>query len=180
MFPLIPETAQEHKKRACLWSFWRACVDVIKPQAGALSYTMILMTSLEIGSPFQFTLKTGNNTQVDFLEFFVRMCENGYLGEGDVLVMDNCSIHVAEGIFDEFMNLAQASRVRIIFMPKYSPELNPCEVVFSKIKAYLRANRLNSNWDEEILFAMTLISVYDLFLMYMECVWLDFDKEIDE
>jgi len=151
------------------------CVDT-EPLTGGLSYTMILMTSLNTKSaPFRFTIKPGTNSQVDFLEFFMYLCEKGYLETGDVLVMDNCSIHVADDTFAEFVGVADAAGVKLVFLPKYSPELNPCETVFSKLKNFLRANRLNAPWDEEIMFSLSLVSVYDVFHMYMACVWLDFE-----
>ena len=54
-----------------------------------------------------------------------------------VLVVDNASIHRVAGIRE----LVEEHGVRLMFLPAYSPDLNPIELTFSSIKAWLRANR---------------------------------------
>jgi len=90
--------------------------------------------------------------------------------------MDNCAIHAGEETLLALLGLAEALGVRIIFLPKYSPELNPCELVFAKVKNYLRNNRTDSQWLEDIVFALSLISSEDVFLMYLKCIWMDVDS----
>ena len=51
-------------------------------------------------------------------------------------LMDNASIHHLEEIKDMITGVG----ARIRFLPPYSPDLNPCEEVFAKIKAFLGAN----------------------------------------
>jgi len=118
-------------------------------------------------------IKSGTNSQYDFLEFFTYLCDE-VLCPGDYLVMDNCAIHVADETANYILELAKAADIKMIFLPKYSPELNPCELIFSQVKNYLSANRSTGNWDQEVMFALSLVSVIDVFLMYYECVWMDF------
>lgn len=47
-----------------------------------------------------------------------------------VVVMDNCSLHHTE--------LVKEARIVVIFLPPYSPDYNPIELVFAYIKAYLK------------------------------------------
>lgn len=54
-----------------------------------------------------------------------------------VVVMDNASIHHVEGIKDLIENQANA---RLIFLPPYSPDLNPLEEVFSQVKNIMKEN----------------------------------------
>ena len=57
------------------------------------------------------------------------------LEPGDVVVLDNLSAHKSQ-------RAAQALKARgawFLFLPPYSPDLNPIEMAFSKLKAYLRA-----------------------------------------
>jgi hypothetical protein len=54
-----------------------------------------------------------------------------------VLVVDNASIHKVAGIRE----LVEQHGMRLMFLPSYSPDLNPIELAFSSIKAWLRANR---------------------------------------
>ena len=51
-----------------------------------------------------------------------------------IAVMDNCAIHHVSEILDLF----HQARILILFLPPYSPDLNPCEEAFSFIKYYLR------------------------------------------
>ena len=56
------------------------------------------------------------------------------LSPGDVVVMDNLAAHKVEGV-GEAITAAGAS---ILYLPPYSPDLNPIEQVFAKLKALLR------------------------------------------
>ena len=57
------------------------------------------------------------------------------LRPGDVVVMDNLSPHKSAPT----LSLITATGAQILFLPAYSPDLNPIEKLWSKIKAYLRA-----------------------------------------
>lgn len=56
------------------------------------------------------------------------------LCEGDVVVMDNLSAHKARGVAD----LIQATGATLLYLPPYSPDFNPIEMIWSKIKRLLR------------------------------------------
>jgi transposase len=56
------------------------------------------------------------------------------LGEGDVLVMDNLSSHKVAGIREAI----EARGAQLLYLPPYSPDLNPIEQAFAKFKALLR------------------------------------------
>lgn len=51
-----------------------------------------------------------------------------------MLVLDNAKIHHG----DEILELADRFGVRIEYLPPYSPDLNPIEEAFSKIKHFIR------------------------------------------
>ena len=53
-----------------------------------------------------------------------------------VVIMDNASIHHVQ----EAVDLIEGVGARVLFLPPYSPDLNPCEPVFGKIKAILKEN----------------------------------------
>ena len=53
-----------------------------------------------------------------------------------VVVMDNASIHHVQDAVD----LIESVGAKVIFLPPYSPDLNPCEPVFGKVKAILKEN----------------------------------------
>ncbi len=57
------------------------------------------------------------------------------LRPGQVVVMDNLSVHRAAAV----RRLIEAAGCRLVFLPPYSPDLNPIEPAWSKLKALLRA-----------------------------------------
>ena len=57
------------------------------------------------------------------------------LRRGDILLMDNLSAHKSASA----RAALQARGVLLIFLPPYSPDLNPIEQCWSKVKAALRA-----------------------------------------
>jgi transposase len=56
------------------------------------------------------------------------------LRPGDVVIMDNLSSHKRQAI----RAAIRAAGALLLFLPAYSPDLNPIEKVFAKIKALLR------------------------------------------
>ena len=68
-----------------------------------------------------------------FVEY-VRQCLVPTLKPGDIVVMDNLSAHKRE----EVRELIEAAKAELHYLPPYSPDLNPIEQAFSKLKARLR------------------------------------------
>lgn len=56
------------------------------------------------------------------------------LRQGDVVVMDNLSSHKAQQV----RSLIEKAGAKLLYLPPYSPDLNPIEKMWSKIKALLR------------------------------------------
>jgi transposase len=57
------------------------------------------------------------------------------LEKGQVVVMDNLSAHKGQRV----RQLIEAKDCELIYLPPYSPDFNPIEQAFSKLKSYLRA-----------------------------------------
>lgn len=57
------------------------------------------------------------------------------LRRGDVVVMDNLGAHKVAGVADAI----RAKGASVLYLPPYSPDLNPIEQVFAKLKALLRS-----------------------------------------
>lgn len=70
------------------------------------------------------------------------------LREGQVVVMENLGAHRPERIRE----LIEARGAELVFMPSYSPDYNPIEQAFSKIKNVLR--KLGARTHEALLEAM--------------------------
>ena len=56
------------------------------------------------------------------------------LKPGDIVIMDNLGSHKGNAIRERI----RAAGARLLFLPPYSPDLNPIEQVFSKLKHLLR------------------------------------------
>lgn len=57
------------------------------------------------------------------------------LRSGDVVVMDNLSPHKTQGVQDAI----EAAGATLRFLPPYSPDFNPIESMWSKVKQHLRS-----------------------------------------
>ncbi len=62
------------------------------------------------------------------------------LRAGDVVVMDNLGSHRGKRV----RQAIRQAGARLVFLPKYSPDLNPIEQVFSKLKHLLRKAQARS------------------------------------
>jgi len=71
----------------------------------------------------------------DVFEAFVEQVLLPELRVGDIVVMDNLSSHKRERVGV----LIESAGAKLRFLPPYSPDLNPIEMVFSKIKQALRS-----------------------------------------
>ena len=71
----------------------------------------------------------------DTMLFFVEELLVPTLKRGDIVVMDNNPIHTLDEIEDALV----AARAWVLFLPTYSPDLNPSENCWSKVKALLRS-----------------------------------------
>ena len=59
------------------------------------------------------------------------------LAPGDVVVLDNLAVHKQPDVRIAIERVG----ARVQFLPPYSPDLNPIELAFAKLKAFLRAAR---------------------------------------
>ncbi len=57
------------------------------------------------------------------------------LGKDDIVVMDNLRAHHVREVKETF----EKAEIRFLFLPPYSPDLNPIEMLWSKIKSILRS-----------------------------------------
>ena len=65
---------------------------------------------------------------------YVERCLVPVLRCNDIVVMDNCRIHLGVGI----RAAIEKSGATLRYLPKYSPDLNPIELPYSKFKTFLR------------------------------------------
>jgi transposase len=87
----------------------------------------------------------GMNTSLDFCKFVVKAVTEGFLVPGDVLVCDNAKVHKSPFMTVELNAWLAQRTITIVYLPTYSPELNPCEMVFGFVKNSLRISRNSNN-----------------------------------
>jgi len=89
------------------------------------------------------------------------------LKQGDVVVMDNLAVHKSP----EVLRLVAAAGAEVRFLPAYSPDLNPIEKMWSKIKALLRSAeaRTSEQLDQAISLAFSKITSKDAAGWFASC-----------
>jgi transposase len=65
---------------------------------------------------------------------YLENCLVPALKRGDIVMMDSLPVHRVAGVQETI----EAAGATLRYLPKYSPDLNPIEMAFSKLKAHLR------------------------------------------
>ena len=68
------------------------------------------------------------------------------LRAGDIVIMDNLSSHKVKGVADAITSV----KAEVLYLPPYSPDFNPIEMAFSKLKRLIRSAKkrtVDSLWD---------------------------------
>ena len=90
---------------------------------------------------------TGASDTIEFLNFFAEASRsfqpngNPVLMAGDIIVLDNCPTHHNAGGFALGQWLDNLG-IDVVYLPTYSPEMNPVELVFQKLKIVLKREEL--------------------------------------
>lgn len=86
---------------------------------------------------------------------YLEQCLVPTLKPGDIVVMDNLPAHKNEDV----RKIIEAAGAKLLYLPPYSPDLNPIEMAFAKLKAHLRTaaeRSIPALWDR-------IATVLDLF-----------------
>jgi transposase len=87
------------------------------------------------GVPESACLAFDGATDAACFEAYVERCLVPALRPGDIVVMDNLACHKTA----EVARLVEGAGAEVRYLPPYSPDLNPIEQLFSKLKAALRS-----------------------------------------
>ena len=74
-------------------------------------------------------------TDTEAFRAYVREVLAPTLRPGDIVIMDNLSPHKS----DQTLTLIVNAGAQVLFLPAYSPDLNPIEKMWSKVKQWLRS-----------------------------------------
>ena len=92
----------------------------------------------------------------DIFKVYVERCLAPTLAPGDIVIMDNLASHKVAGV----RHAIERTGASLVYLPPYSPDLNPIEQAFAKLKALLRkaaARSIPALWEAigELLDAFT-------------------------
>jgi transposase len=96
--------------------------------------TTTLIAALCLGGILCSTVVDGA-INADVFEAFVEQVLAPQLRDGDVVIADNLSSHKRA----RTRELIEAAGAKLVFLPPYSPDFNPIEMIFSKVKQLLRS-----------------------------------------
>jgi len=137
----------------------------------ASMYSVTITTSLDPNSePILMDVRKESNNQFDFMLHVLWLIDRGSLVNGDWFFCDNAKIHLASDTIQFLSNTLKQAGVRLIFLPTYSPELNPCELVFGFVKNWLRNHREGGKFWEEMMVAFALVDHTIVEKWYSHCL----------
>ena len=117
-----------------------------------------ILSSIRLDGTMAFTTFPGGTTAERFLTY-LREVLIPTLRPGDIVVMDNLRTHHIQTVGE----LIHGAGAEVLYLPAYSPDLNPIEKLWSKVKAVLRKLRVRSPvaLDAAICSAFRLVSAAD-------------------
>jgi transposase len=106
-------------------------------------------------------------TDTEVFRAYVRRLLCPTLRKGDVVIMDNLSPHKSELT----LSLIARAGAEVLFLPPYSPDLNPIEKMWSKVKEALRSAeaRTQSALIEAIASALESVTRQDAMNWFASC-----------
>ena len=97
--------------------------------------TSIIATMGKNGINAPMTYKGTMNSE--FFKEYIKEILAPTLQKGDIVIMDNLSAHKVEGVVQPIIDVG----AKVIYLPAYSPDLNPIEMAWSKMKSILRKEK---------------------------------------
>lgn len=99
-----------------------------------------LLSSVRLDGTLAYTFFQGALTGKIFLDYIQNILVPT-LNKGDIVIMDNLSCHKVKGVAEAI----ESAGASVLYLPPYSPDLNPIEMMWSKIKSLLRKWKARSS-----------------------------------
>lgn len=99
-----------------------------------------LLSSVRLDGTLAYTFFQGALIGKIFLDYIQNILVPT-LNKGDIVIMDNLSCHKVKGVAEAI----ESAGASVLYLPPYSPDLNPIEMMWSKIKALLRKWKARSS-----------------------------------
>jgi transposase len=130
------------------------------------STTMIGAIRLD-GDPLGMSMTIEGATDTDVFRAYVEGILCPKLHPGDIVIMDNLGAHKSPGT----LALIQAAGAEVKFLPAYSPDFNPIEKMWSKVKGLLRSAeaRTQEQLEQAIAAALAKVTAKDAMGWFASC-----------
>ncbi len=134
------------------------------PRNRGKNTTLLASMTLEGMGP---CLAVAGSTTGEVFEAYVEWVLLPALRPGQVVVMDNLSAHKGSKVRE----LIEARGCQLLFLPPYSPDLNPIEEAFAKVKALLRrvGARTRETLIEAVGWALEAVTAEDAEGFFIHC-----------
>jgi transposase len=98
-----------------------------------------ILSSMRLSGETAYTTFSGAVNGERFKEYLKNILAPT-LRPGDIVIMDNLRSHKVSGVTE----IIESVGASVLYLPPYSPDFNPIEQMWSKIKAYLRMTKARS------------------------------------
>jgi len=95
-----------------------------------------ILVSIKLNGQMSSLLFSGTLNGKLFIEY-IKQFLSKILNNSDIVILDNCTAHKVAGVKEAI----EACGARVLYLPAYSPDFNPVELLWSKVKAVLRKEK---------------------------------------
>lgn len=99
-----------------------------------------LLSSVRLDGTLAYTFFQGALNGKIFLDYIQNILVKT-LNKGDIVIMDNLNCHKVKGVAEAI----KSAGAYVLYLPPYSPDMNPIEMMWSKIKSLLRKWKARSS-----------------------------------
>ena len=92
-----------------------------------------IVSSIRLDGTYAYDVMEGAMNKERFIEY-VKNVLVPTLRSGDAVIMDNLKAHKSNAVIEAISSI----NASIVYLPPYSPDLNPIEKMWSKVKTFLR------------------------------------------
>lgn len=117
-----------------------------------------ILSSIRLNGETAYTTYQGGTTKDKFIDY-LKDTLLPTLHDGDIVVMDNMRTHHSKAV----KKVIEEYKINVLFLPPYSPDFNPIEKMWSKVKSVLRKLKIRDldNLFDAIKFAFSCVATSD-------------------
>ena len=125
-----------------------------------------ILVSIKLNGQMSSLLFSGTLNGKLFIEY-IKQFLSQILNEDDIVILDNCTAHKVDGVKEAI----EACGAKVLYLPAYSPDLNPVELLWSKVKAILRREKARTfeTLEKALKLALDSVSVDDIAGWFSHC-----------